>query len=72
MCHADLFTGNGGQIAVGVILVLLLPVGFLVISGFFIWRYLYHPKTPQRRAAFIMLEDPDEPVVSFMLCTYGL
>ena len=67
MCHADLFTGNGGQIAVGVILVLLLPVGFLVISGFFIWRYLYHPRTPQRRAAFIMLEDPDEPVVICLL-----
>ena len=67
-CPADLFTGNGGQIAVGVVLVLLLPVGFLVISGFFIWRYLYHPRTPQRRAAFIMLEDPHEPVVCYCPC----
>ncbi|KAL0042483.1 hypothetical protein WJX79_001296 [Trebouxia sp. C0005] len=59
---ANLFTGNGGQIAVGVILVILLPVGFLLASGIFIWRYLYHPRVPQRRAAFILLENPDEPM----------
>lgn len=59
---ANLFTGNGGQIAVGVVLVVLLPVGFLLASAFFIWRYLYHPRLPQRRAAFILLENPDEPM----------
>ena len=60
---ADLFTGNAGQIAVGVILVLLLPCAFLLGSGIFIWRYLYHPRAPQRRAAFILMQDPDEPMV---------
>lgn len=64
-CCAGLFTGNSGQIAVGVVLVVLLPVGFLVASAFFIWRYLYHPRAPQRRAAFILLDNPDEPMVSF-------
>ncbi|DBA93931.1 TPA: hypothetical protein ACH3X3_013969 [Trebouxia sp. C0006] len=59
---ANLFTGNGGQIAVGVVLVILLPLGFLLASGFFIWRYLYHPRSHQRRAAFILLENPDEPM----------
>ncbi|DBA90394.1 TPA: hypothetical protein ACH3X1_003668 [Trebouxia sp. C0004] len=59
---ANLFTGNGGQIAVGVVLVILLPVGFLLASGFFIWQYLYHPKLRQRRAAFILLQNPDEPM----------
>lgn len=63
-CCAGLFTGNSGQIAVGVVLVVLLPVGFLVASAFFIWRYLYHPRAPQRRAAFILLDNPDEPMVS--------
>ena len=68
LCCADLFTGNGGQIAVGVVLVILLPLGFLLASGFFIWRYLYHPRSHQRRAAFILLENPDEP----MVCCLGL
>jgi len=67
LCCADLFTGNGGQIAVGVVLVILLPVGFLLASGFFIWRYLYHPRVPHRRAAFILLENPDEPMVCCLL-----
>ena len=60
---ADLFTGNAAEIAVGVILVLLLPLAFLLGSGIFIWRYLYHPRAPQRRAAFILMQDPDEPMV---------
>ena len=47
----------------GVILVLLLPIAFLLGSGIFIWRYLYHPLAPLRRAAFILMQDPDEPVV---------
>jgi len=67
LCCADLFTGNGGQIAVGVVLVILLPMGFLLASGFFIWRYLYHPRVPHRRAAFILLENPDEPMVCCLL-----
>ena len=49
----------------GVILVLLLPIAFLVGSAIFIWRYLYHPKGPQRRAAFILMDDPDEAMVCF-------
>lgn len=60
---ADLFTGDAAEIAVGVILVLLLPLAFLLGSGIFIWRYLYHPRAPQRRAAFILMQDPDEPMV---------
>ncbi len=67
LCCADLFTGNGGQIAVGVVLVILLPLGFLLASAFFIWRYLYHPRAHQRRAAFILLENPDEPMVCCLL-----
>ena len=63
---AGLFTGNAGQIAVGVILVVLLPVGFLLASAIFIWRYLYHPTSPSRRAAFILLDNPDEPMVHFL------
>ncbi len=63
-CCADLFTGNTGQIIVGVILVILLPLGLLLASAIFIWRYLYHPKGQHRRAAFILLDNPDEPMVS--------
>lgn len=61
--NADLFTGDSGQIAVGVVLTVVLPLAFLLGSGIFIWRYLYHPRAPQRRAAYILMQDPDEPMV---------
>lgn len=47
----------------GVVLTLVLPLAFLLGSAIFIWRYLYHPRAPQRRAAFILMQDPDEPMV---------
>lgn len=56
---AGLFTGDRGQIAVGVVLVVLLPIGFLLVSACFIWRRLYHASIPSRRAAFILEEDPE-------------
>lgn len=43
----------------GVVLVILLPVGFLLAAAWFIWRRLYHASIPQRRAAFILQEDPE-------------
>ena len=72
MLTAGLFTGNGGQIAVGVVLVVLLPVGFLLASAFFIWRRLYHASIPSRRAAFILEEDPEIINVSLIMhCPFG-
>lgn len=67
MCRcAGLFTGDRGQIAVGVVLVILLPVGFLLASAWFIWRRLYHASIPRRRAAFILSEDPE--VIQVLCC----
>ena len=72
--HAGLFTGTGSQIAVGVILVIFLPVLFLLVCAWFIWRRLYHASIPQRRAAFILHEDPEiiqvVPVLWHQICCY--
>ena len=43
----------------GVVLVIFLPIAFLLASAWFIWRRLYHSSIPQRRAAFILQEDPE-------------
>lgn len=55
---AGLFNCSGGDIALGVILLLLLPVSFLAVSFYLVWRWLQHPGLNKRRAIFVLRMDP--------------
>ncbi len=55
---AGLFNCSGGDIALGVILLLLLPVSFLAVSFYLVWRWLQHPGLNKRRAIFVLRLDP--------------
>lgn len=53
-----MFNGNGGDVVLGVVLLLLLPLSFLAMSGRLIARWILLPSVPRRRAVFILDRDP--------------
>lgn len=55
---AGLFNCSPGDIALGVILLLLLPVSFMAVAFYLVWRWLQHPGLNKRRAIFVLRIDP--------------
>ncbi|KAL4434011.1 hypothetical protein ABPG75_000452 [Micractinium tetrahymenae] len=55
---AGLFNCDAGDIALGAVLLLLLPVSFLAVAFYLVWRWLQHPGLNKRRAIFVLRVDP--------------
>lgn len=55
---AGLFNCSAGDIALGAVLLVLLPCSFLGAAFFLVWRWLQHPALMRRRAIFVLHRDP--------------
>ena len=55
---AGLFQCSAGDIVLGVVLLLLLPVSFLGGAFWLLFRWLQHPELNRRRAIFVLQRDP--------------
>lgn len=53
--------GDGKSIAIGVVIVCLLPFMMVLYAGWFVWRHILPYEG--RRAAWILLEDPENSEV---------
>ena len=57
MPHAELFSGNGKAITVGIVVVVVFPALMVLYGTYFIWQHII--KQRQRRAAWVLSEDPE-------------
>ena len=57
MARAELFSGNGKAVTVGIVVVVVFPALMVLYGTYFIWQHII--KQRQRRAAWVLSKDPE-------------